>query len=160
MERLDIIYYCDPEKPEMFSKRIGNVNRLEEICFPHDANPVAIEMVHEVEYLDAELKTGFFRKKVIYTIGEERDSNEVFSSSYKYKVVDPYAFHRNCKDHTMIVYKTPSGNKFLRPKTDDIKAFPTTDTLKEGFLFYLKTYFEQKESEYERIAPAKVYKKM
>ena len=164
MERLDVIYYCDPEKPNEFSKHVGNISKEDQICFPQDETPYVIEIVHEIEYLDAELKPNFFKNKVIYTVGEERDSNEVFSSVYNHKVGDPYAFHRSCQDHTMVVYTAPSGVRYARPKNPDVKVFPTPESLRDGFFFYLRTYFEQKEQEHEsiakRVADAKVYQKV
>lgn len=163
MERLDVIYYCDPDKPNKFSKHVGNISKLEEAAFPQDEAPVVIEIVHEVEYLDAELRPSFFKNKVIYTVGEERDSNEVFSPAFQHKVGDPYAFHRSCQDHTMIVYTTPSRVRYTRPKTSDVKVFPTPEALRDGFIFYLNAYFEQKAQEHEgiaeRVASAKVYQK-
>ena len=64
MERLDVIYYCDPDKPNKFSKHVGNISKLEEIGFPEDETPVVIEIVHEVEYLDAELRPSYFKNQV------------------------------------------------------------------------------------------------
>ena len=163
MERLDVIYYCDPDKPNKFSKHVGNFSKLEEIGFPEDETPVVIEIVHEVEYLDAELRPSYFKNQVTYTVGEERDSNEVFSPIFQHKVGDPYAFHRSCQDHTMVVYTSPSGVRYTRPKNSDVKAFKTTEDLKEGFIFYLNAYFEQKEKYHEsiaeRVTSAKVYQK-
>lgn len=164
MERLDVIYYCDPEKPNTLTKSVENISSEEELCFPHDEIPYVIEIVHETEYLNAELTKSFCKNKVIYMLGEEHDSNEVFLSNFNHKVGDPYAFHRSCQDHKMIVYTTPSGVNHVRPKTPSIKVFPTPESLRDGFFFYLRTYFEQKEQEHEsiakRVADAKVYQKV
>ena len=63
----------------------------------------------------------------------------------------------------MVVYTSPSGVRYTRPKNSDVKAFKTTEALKEGFIFYLNAYFEQKEKYHEsiaeRVTSAKVYQK-
>lgn len=182
MKKLDIFYHCNHECPRSCTTFTANVGNVDEIEWPIEKlkGPVQVDVVKkEVEgdrVLSAEVTT--------YMIGNIAEASEVIISpfgyleaiqqpliernlpasqekylsvEYKpYRIPHPLRFYKRCPNKEMVVYQTPSGQKQICPKTDDIKVYKNLSAMAIGFLGDVIDYFAEAEKE---ESTAKTYTK-
>lgn len=171
MKKLDIFYRCNHECPRSCTTFTANVENVDEIKWPIEKlkGPVQVDVVKKDVEGDKVLST----EVTTYMVGHVVDATEVITNpfgyleaiqqplrernlpasqekylsvEYKpYRIPHPVRFYKRCPNKEMIVYQTPSGQKQICPKTDDIKVYKNLSAMAIGFLGDVIDYFAEAE---------------